>query len=76
MDPKKTKPPAIAKGKKKGIKKVKKKPVVEATSEKKKQPAPPKDDFKLMSMDEIEGLFDQKNQAFEKRLKEYFKIKV
>jgi hypothetical protein len=36
MDPKKTKPPAIAKGKKKGVKKVKKKPVVETTIEKKK----------------------------------------
>ncbi len=73
--PKKTKAPAVAKGKKKGIKKAKKK-IVEPTSEKKKTPAPPKDDFKLMTLDEIESMFDLKNQAFEKRLKEYFKIKV
>ena len=29
-----------------------------------------------MSLEEIEAMFDQKNVAFEKRLKEYFKIKV
>ena len=75
MDPKKTKPPVVAKGKKKGVKKVKKKAPQEGGSEKKK-PAAPKEDFKIMSLEEIEGMFDQKNQAFEKRLKEYFKVKV
>ena len=74
MDPKK-KPP-VAKGiKKKGVKKVKKKAQPESGSSAKK-PKAPKDDFKLMSLEEIENLFDQKNVTFEKRLKEYFKVKV
>ena len=56
MDPKK-KPP-VAKGiKKKGVKKVKKKAQPESGSSAKK-PKAPKDDFKLMSLDEIENLFD------------------
>lgn len=59
MDPKK-KPP-VAKGiKKKGVKKVKKKAQPESGSSAKK-PKALKDDFKLMSLDEIENLFDQKN---------------
>ena len=75
MDPKK-KPP-VAKGiKKKGVKKVKKKAQPESGSSAKKPKAPKKDDFKLMSLEEIENLFDQKNVQFEKRLKEYFKVKV
>jgi hypothetical protein len=60
MDPKK-KPP-VAKGiKKKGVKKVKKKAQPESGSSAKKPKVPKKDDFKLMSLEEIENLFDQKN---------------
>lgn len=73
MDSKK-KPP-VAKGKKKGVKKVKKKAKPESSGSTKK-PKAPKDDFKIMSLEEIENLFDQKNITFEKRLKEYYKVKV
>jgi hypothetical protein len=61
MDPKK-KPPVVAKGKKKGVKKAKKKAIKpESKSPTKKQVLAKKDDFKLMTLDEIEALFEDKN---------------
>lgn len=60
MDPKK-KPPVVAKGtKKKGVKKVKKKAQAESGASAKKSTKVPKkvDDFKLMSLEEIEAMFD------------------